>query len=333
MSYNQSEFLKKFHVSEDVLRRSGLSWQELIEIKERYTREMKELSILASFIAEHLLLLKKVHSIKKRVKDPWHLIRKIIWKSANRPDLKINPDNYQQVISDLIGVRVLHLFKDDWESIHYRILDKWLLRENPVANIRHGDSVELTNRFRQLGLDVLEHKFGYRSIHYQILLIHNKKEITAEIQVRTLFEEAWSEIDHELRYPDNTNDPLLTDYLVIYNRIVGSADEMGSFIRTLKKSFDRQGKVGWTAGREIDSIKNIINQAALDQNRKDEIYDLLDKIGRKYSQQPTPRISQQDPPRPKNSSGRSGNGSGGNREEKKILDIADSLTGLFDSGK
>lgn len=40
-----------------------------------------------------------------------------------------------------------------------------------------------------------------QSVHY---LIRDKESgLCIEVQVRTLFEEAWSEIDHKLRYPYN----------------------------------------------------------------------------------------------------------------------------------
>ena len=59
-------------------------------------------------------------------------------------------------------------------------------------------------------------------------------KIYTEMQVRTVFEEAWSEIDHIIRYPYDVNNPILNEYLSIFNRIVGSADEMGTFIKNLK---------------------------------------------------------------------------------------------------
>ena len=62
-----------------------------------------------------------------------------------------------------------------------------------------------------------------------------------EIQVRTVFEEAWSEIDHIIRYPYDVDNPVLTEYLAIFNRIVGSADEMGMFIKKLKKEVGTEG--------------------------------------------------------------------------------------------
>jgi hypothetical protein len=62
--------------------------------------------------------------------------------------------------------------------------------------------------------------------------------VLAEVQVRTIFEEGWSEIDHRIRYPYDMDNLLLSQFLVIFNRLAGSADEMGSFIRFLKRELD-----------------------------------------------------------------------------------------------
>ena len=60
----------------------------------------------------------------------------------------------------------------------------------------------------------------------------------AEIQVRTIFEEGWSEIDHKIRYPYDADNPVLGQFLVVFNRLAGSADEMGSFVKLLKRKLD-----------------------------------------------------------------------------------------------
>ena len=55
-----------------------------------------------------------------------------------------------------------------------------------------------------------------------------------EIQVRTLFEEAWGEIDHAIVYPDYQEDRLLNEYTGLLNRLSGLADEMSDFFTSLK---------------------------------------------------------------------------------------------------
>ena len=70
----------------------------------------------------------------------------------------------------------------------------------------------------------------YRSVHYII----KYKGIYLEIQVRTLFEEGWGEIDHAVVYPYYQNDKILKEYTELLNRLSGLADEMSSFFNHLK---------------------------------------------------------------------------------------------------
>ena len=77
--------------------------------------------------------------------------------------------NYREKIADLIGIRVLHLFKEEWEDIHEYIINRWMLiTPKPKANIRAGDHKELLNNFEEKGCEIVVHPFGYRSVHYHI---------------------------------------------------------------------------------------------------------------------------------------------------------------------
>jgi putative GTP pyrophosphokinase len=55
-----------------------------------------------------------------------------------------------------------------------------------------------------------------------------------EIQGRTLFEEGWSEIDHDIVYPYFKDDIMLNDFSTLLNRLSGMADEMSSYFRRMK---------------------------------------------------------------------------------------------------
>ena len=61
-----------------------------------------------------------------------------------------------------------------------------------------------------------------------------------EIQGRTLFEEGWSEIDHDIVYPHNTDDEGLKDFSKLLNRLSGMADEMSSYFRKMKEERENQ---------------------------------------------------------------------------------------------
>ena len=71
----------------------------------------------------------------------------------------------------------------------------------------------------------------YRSLHY-IIKYHG---YYLEIQGRTLFEEGWSEIDHDIVYPYYKDDEMLTEFSGLLNRLSGMADEMSSYFRKMKE--------------------------------------------------------------------------------------------------
>jgi len=226
----QKDFMQKYNISEDSLKRSGFKWKQLEEIYNTYEKAITEFEPILSYLVESLRRIPKVHSIKARLKDPEHLIEKIIREKNKDSSLNITTSNYKEVVTDLIGIRALHLFKADWESIHDWIMNSFEVKEKPVINIREGDQPELVSLFEKKGCDIKKHPFGYRSAHYLVAVKPSKKTVLVEIQVRTIFEEGWSEIDHLIRYPYAKDNSILAQYLVIFNRLAGSADEMASYL-------------------------------------------------------------------------------------------------------
>ncbi len=201
----------------------------------------------------------KIHSVKSRVKNPERLIEKIIRKTSNRKerygeDFQFTVENYKEEINDLIGIRVIHIFKQDWEDIHQFILNTWKVIEI-TANVRDGDD---TKRFEELNIQIQSRKSGYRSVHYLIEFFPTNQRVIAEIQVRTIFEEGYGEIDHQLRYCHKEIPEVLALNLLLFNRISGSADEMASFINLLNKNWcEREGKYEEIIASKDEEIKKI----------------------------------------------------------------------------
>ena len=112
------------------------------------------------------------------------------------------------------------------EEIHEFILKTWKVIEI-TANVRGGDNIEV---FENQSIEVRSKASGYRSVHYLVEFYPTSQKVIAEIQVRTIFEEGYGEIDHSLRYSHNEIPEILQSNLLLFNRIVGSADEMASMI-------------------------------------------------------------------------------------------------------
>ncbi len=167
-----------------------------------------------------------VHSFKSRLKDREYLRQKILRKSAQGTE--INSENLFSKITDLAGVRILHLFQEHFESIdsviRHKVLEEgdWWFAEQPKAYTWDPETVSF---FKQFDLEVSEKPTSYTSVHY---LVRPREDsvLCCEIQVRTLFEEIWAEVDHQINYPVPTGDISLREQIAVLSKIVGAGSRL-----------------------------------------------------------------------------------------------------------
>lgn len=238
MENSLESFLATNNISQEVWEGCQLDWSTLQDIAADHIVRSEDLRATASYFASAFQATDGVHSVRWRIKDPDHLVAKIIRKKSERSEKyeNIGVDNYHTIITDLIGVRVLHLFKHEYEGIDLAIRAKWNLHETPpIHYIRTGDTTP--QNFKKELFDEKPHPAGYRSIHYVLKTQPTIRECLVEVQVRTIFEEGWSEIDHKIRYPNFSDNALVNYFLTIFNRMAGSADEMGTFVKELSVAF------------------------------------------------------------------------------------------------
>ena len=233
----KEEFLKKYPYTESDIIDNNIDLDVLNDIYNDYNIYKETYERQADFIANTLRTHNKIHSVKSRVKSSERLIQKIVRKTTDRKekygdDFQFSVENYKEEINDLIGIRAIHIFKQDWERIHEFILNTWKVIEI-TANVRDGDE---TKRFKDLDIQIKSRPSGYRSVHYLIEFYPTNEKVIAEIQVRTIFEEGYGEIDHQLRYSHKEIPEVLASNLLLFNRIAGSADEMASLINLLNKN-------------------------------------------------------------------------------------------------
>lgn len=278
------ELLAQHNLPDDAMVQSGMSQQGLQEICDDHVEHTPELEALGQLLASELQRVPKVHSLKYRVKDPRHLVVKIIRKRLSGFLPQITVQNYKDEITDLLGIRVLHLFKDDWPSIHEFITNTWSLKEPPTANCRAGDPPDWIALLKERDCVIHEHDAGYRSVHYLIQPQVQDRTQSVEVQVRTIFEEGWSEVDHLIRYPDDVDNPILAPLLLIFNRFAGSADELASYIRDLKDCMEQQSQAyrKETADHviKLGELKRKIDDLDIGTGQKLEIKNDIDVIDR-----------------------------------------------------
>ncbi|MBU3111339.1 RelA/SpoT domain-containing protein [Clostridium lacusfryxellense] len=262
MELNKEVFLKRTHTTEEDIIKNEIDWAIINDIYNDFESYRASYESQAGFIADTLRTHKKIHSVKSRVKDSERLIEKIIRKTAGRKEkygseFNFSIENYKEEINDLIGVRAIHIFKEDWEAIHNFIYSTWKVIEI-TANVREGDD---TKRFEELNIKIHSRKSGYRSVHYLIEFYPTSQKVIAEIQVRTIFEEGYGEIDHQLRYSHKKIPEVLALNLLLFNRIAGSSDEMASLINLLNRNWiemeSKYEKIIEKKDKEIKELKEL----------------------------------------------------------------------------
>ena len=232
--FERNAFLRAYNIDEADFKAANVPWEELAAIYDDYLSiEGKLRGIGKEFVNDYLYDIERagIHSYRYRTKSPGHLLEKIIHK----------------YITDLIGIRVFFLYREDWIYFHNYITtvfendpenyvedrirdfdedpEHFYIAERPKVYRRNGDTRIYDEELIDIKSDGI-----YRSLHYII----KYRGYYVEIQGRTLFEEGWSEIDHDIVYPYFKDDEMLKDFSTLLNRLSGMADEMSSYFRRMK---------------------------------------------------------------------------------------------------
>lgn len=146
-----------------------------------------------------------VHSVKYRLKSPEHLRDKLIRKhyECEHEDraFAYNTSNLFSEVGDLAGYRILHLHTRQFERLNANLLpileESHKIVEGPIAKVWDQETKEY---FESIGVETEDNKRMYSSVHY-LVQPNSKTTLTIEIQVRTLADEIWGEIDHKINYP------------------------------------------------------------------------------------------------------------------------------------
>jgi putative GTP pyrophosphokinase len=186
-----------------------------------------------------------VHSIRHRIKDPVHLrdklLRKLMESRERGNRFRITADNFAWTVNDLVGVRVLHLHTRQLTDIDAALQDalkeaSYKLVEGPIA--RTWDD-EYREYFRAKGIRTLDSPTMYTSVHY-VIGSASRTRLTAEIQVRTLMEEVWGEVDHLLNYPKPNASLPCREQLKVLARVASGAGRLVDSIFVTHEDYLKQ---------------------------------------------------------------------------------------------
>ena len=245
---------------------------ELLEIKQECMKELDKIE--------------GIHLSSGRVKRVDSLLCKVINKRSENVEtfdskyLYLDEFNYDKIITDLIGLRLIISYRGKWLLIHHQIqnlfplLDKSLYKKDkplnhdlakqfqaewPKVYYARGDS---TQEYTEEGLDIYQKDNGYRSIHY-VLSFQNTY---IELQMRTIYDEAWSDCDHNYVYKKEKH--LSHDALAQISLILNKLTEIsGSVSDTMECVYRKEGMIRdkqrnkWVARQEhLDSIDVIMKK-------------------------------------------------------------------------
>lgn len=129
-----------------------------------------------------------IESIKSRLKTPDSLARKLYVKGY-----PMTMESLEENINDIAGVRVVCTFLEDM----YALADA-LLAQDDVVLIERKDYIAEPK------------ESGYRSLHLiieiPIFLEHEKRPVKVEVQLRTIAQNFWATLEHQLRYKKNLSE-------------------------------------------------------------------------------------------------------------------------------
>lgn len=268
---DKETFLHQYGVA-GLFSECGVEWEMLMRIGDDYEtkcygdgRDNQEykgdyFKIMQNHLAT-IASFKNVHSYRFRIKNTGSLLAKIIRKGYER-QRKFTVENYYNQITDLLGLRILYVFKEDYWLVHQQIMKEYgdQLAQDVSVKLKVGDDKEMYERLRQQYNNVrLDENETYRSIHYTIYA--NKNNIAScprvEIQTRTIFEEGWSEINHKLVYKKNTGNQGLKKTSDVLSSMVGACDTIGTLMKTLYDTGVQPN---------IDELKNQVDVSSEEDN-------------------------------------------------------------------
>ncbi|MCI8669559.1 MAG: RelA/SpoT domain-containing protein [Lachnospiraceae bacterium] len=183
----------------------------------------KKLTEYQSLVLKEFDNISFVYRVCSRIKEPDSLIVKIVNKIYEGKEIytTIDETNYYQIVTDLIGIRIIHKFVGEWEQINELIYEKFykgdeyfiedynreyscnrklsFLIECPEIHYPLNGRLDLyqeTEKRLNIKFKYTPNNRNYRGVHYLV----NYYGIYVEIQVRTLSDELWGEVNHDFVY-------------------------------------------------------------------------------------------------------------------------------------
>jgi GTP pyrophosphokinase len=230
-----------------------------------------------------------VNLYKSRIKELDSLLCKVIEKryahmmDENNLYAGISGDNYKDILTDLIGIRLIISYRGKWRRLHDAIIKEFpyandmrlyensmfiphpsdgsnCLAEIPKAYHAYGDDLSV---YDGLKIDTKLKENGYRSVHYIVSFMG----VYIEIQTRTIYDEAWNDCDHNYVYKKETHvsHSALSELSSALSMLTNASNDLGEkmqYIYEKEVIREKEGKyVSQDADLNFNDIFDKINNA------------------------------------------------------------------------
>ncbi|WP_210517327.1 GTP pyrophosphokinase [Pantoea ananatis] len=186
------------------------------------------------------------HSVQYRVKEINSLSDKI--------ELK-NKYNSLDEITDIVGVRIITYYSTDIEEVEKVIRRHFLVDNENTIDKRKTYEPD---------------RFGYMSLHYVVSLNEARGNLDEyatflgmkfEIQIRTILQHTWAEIEHDLGYKNKNSIP--NHLKRKFSILSGSLELIDSAFIDIKKSLDTYEI---EAKEDVESTSSVLQDSSNDLN-------------------------------------------------------------------
>ncbi len=213
-----------------------------------------DISIIATLIKQSDI--GEVTKIEGRVKNKSECIKKFHRKYQSKLESDEQPYRIEDYISDLIGIRIVCLY-DDQIAVVSQVLQ------------RHFKIIDVTDKIS--AVESTEDSFGYKGLHMDLALSDELAampkyqpyaELTFEVQIRSLIQDAWSVLDHKIKYKKSIPNDLRRRINVL-SALFELADREFKEIRNATSELMQQATVepiGDAPAEQDAAIETIVNE-------------------------------------------------------------------------
>lgn len=198
------------------------SYQEMMEMQQLYNAAIKQISTKLEILNEEFNVKharNPIHHVEGRLKSPQSIIKKL-----NQKNMNVTITSAKE-LNDIAGIRVVCGYLDDVYNIA-----NMLLAQTDIKLIKRQDYIEEPN-FN-----------GYRSLHLDIevpvFLSDRIEKVIVEIQIRTVAQDFWASLEHDIRYKSDKYIPQ-----DICDDMLQSANEIAAIDLKMQETFKKIQKI------------------------------------------------------------------------------------------